>query len=85
MAASRSDDSSAGLVARSVQGDNAAPLSITEISTLLKRTVEDRFGHVRLRGELSGVELWRELKLVNQLGVTRGQLDATPQVILRKS
>jgi putative protease len=38
-----------------------------------------------LRGELSGVELWRELKLVNQLGVTRGQLDATPQVILRKS
>jgi len=27
-----------------------------------------------LRGEISGSELWRELKLVNQLGVTRGQL-----------
>lgn len=37
-----------------------------------------------LRGEISGAELWRELKLLNQLGVTRGQLDATPQVILRK-
>jgi putative protease len=27
-----------------------------------------------LRGELNGAELWRELKLVNQLGVTRGQM-----------
>ena len=57
MPASSSDnDDSNGLVARERQGDNAAPLSITEISTLLKRTVEDRFGYVRLRGELSGVK-----------------------------
>ena len=28
-----------------------------------------------LRGEVSGAELWRDLKLVNQLGVTRGQMD----------
>ncbi len=27
-----------------------------------------------LRGEISGTELWRELKLFNQLGVTRGQM-----------
>jgi putative protease len=27
-----------------------------------------------LRGEISGAELWRELKLFNQLGVTRGQM-----------
>ena len=27
-----------------------------------------------LRGEISGAQLWRELKLFNQLGVTRGQL-----------
>lgn len=47
---------SGGLVARSSKGDNHAPLSITEISTMLKRTVEDRFGYVRLRGELSGVK-----------------------------
>jgi len=37
-----------------------------------------------LTGEISGTELWRELKLLNQLGVTRGQMDATPQVIHRK-
>ena len=49
-----SDD--AGLVARTPQGDNAQPLTISEISALLKRTVEDRFGFVRLRGELSGVK-----------------------------
>lgn len=48
--------SAAGLVAKGVPGDNAAPLTITEISNLLKRTVEDRFGFVRLRGELSGVK-----------------------------
>lgn len=45
-----------GLVARERAGDNAQPLSITEISNLLKRTVEERFGYVRLRGELSGVK-----------------------------
>ncbi|MDN3646835.1 exodeoxyribonuclease VII large subunit [Pontixanthobacter aestiaquae] len=57
MPSSSSQDSvENGLVARSGEGDNAAPLSITEISTILKRTVEDRFGHVRLRGELSGVK-----------------------------
>jgi putative protease len=27
-----------------------------------------------LRGEINGGQLWRELKLVNQLGVTRGQM-----------
>ena len=45
-----------GLVAKGSPGDNAAPLSISEISALLKRTVEDRFGFVRVRGELSGVK-----------------------------
>jgi putative protease len=28
-----------------------------------------------LRGDISGTQLWRELKLMNQLGVTRGQMD----------
>ncbi|PKP98356.1 MAG: exodeoxyribonuclease VII large subunit [Alphaproteobacteria bacterium HGW-Alphaproteobacteria-15] len=49
-------DDDAGLVARPRGGDNAQPLTISEISALLKRTVEDRFGFVRLRGELSGVK-----------------------------
>jgi putative protease len=30
--------------------------------------------HQLLRGEISGTQLWRELKLFNQLGVTRGQM-----------
>jgi len=45
-----------GLVAKGSAGDNAAPLTITEISQALKRTVEGAFGFVRLRGELSGVK-----------------------------
>ena len=44
------------MVAREHAGDNAAAYSVEEISRLLKRTVEDRFGFVRLRGELSGVK-----------------------------
>jgi exodeoxyribonuclease VII large subunit len=53
---SDNDSFPAGLVAKGQAGDNAAPLTITEISGLLKRTVEERFGFVRLRGELSGVK-----------------------------
>ncbi len=57
MPASNSDDDNVGgLVAKGKPGDNAEPLSISEISGMLKRTVEDRFGFVRLRGELSGVK-----------------------------
>jgi exodeoxyribonuclease VII large subunit len=56
MATPPNTDNDAGLVARERQGDNAQPLTISEISALLKRTVEDRFGFVRLRGELSGVK-----------------------------
>lgn len=56
MAPPPTSDDDAGLVARGRQGDNAQPLTVSEISQLLKRTVEDRFGFVRLRGELSGVK-----------------------------
>lgn len=42
------------LLAEETPGDNAPPMSVSEISALLKRTVEDRFGHIRLRGEISG-------------------------------
>ena len=50
------DDQPAGLVAKESVGDNAAALSVSEISAALKRTVEDTFGYVRVRGELSGVK-----------------------------
>ncbi len=33
---------------------NTPELSVSELSGALKRTVEDAFGHVRLRGEISG-------------------------------
>jgi exodeoxyribonuclease VII large subunit len=52
----QSDDDAARLVARGVPGDNAEPLSVSDLAQALKRTVEDRFGFVRLRGELSGVK-----------------------------
>ncbi len=50
------DDEDARLVARGAPGDNAEPLSVSDLAQALKRTVEDRFGFVRLRGELSGVK-----------------------------
>ena len=34
-----------------------------------------RYGQL-LRGEITGAQLWRELRLLNQLGVTRGQMEA---------
>jgi putative protease len=38
-----------------------------------------------LAGEITGADLWRELKLINQLGVTRGQMETAPRVITKKS
>jgi putative protease len=37
-----------------------------------------------LRGEISGGELWRELKLTNQLGVTRGQIDTASHPLRKR-
>ncbi|MXO75371.1 exodeoxyribonuclease VII large subunit [Altererythrobacter aerius] len=60
MPASDPFDVSDGLVAKGRApnnfGDNAEPLTVSELAGMLKRTVEDRFGFVRLRGELSGVK-----------------------------
>ncbi len=36
------------------EASNAHEFSVTEISLALKRTVEDQFGYVRIRGEISG-------------------------------
>lgn len=56
---------------------------INESADEVRRTLE-RYAQL-FRGEITGADLWRELKLINQLGVTRGQMSATPQVIQRKS
>ncbi|MBS0662322.1 MAG: U32 family peptidase [Verrucomicrobia bacterium] len=54
---------------------NEDPTEVTRTLTQYQRL---------LRGEVTGGELWRELRLLNQLGVTRGQMEAAPQVIHRK-
>jgi exodeoxyribonuclease VII large subunit len=44
----------ARLLAEENEGGNAPALSVSEVSGALKRMVEDAFGHVRVRGEISG-------------------------------
>jgi len=42
------------LLAKTLPGDNAGAVSVSELSARLKRHVEDAFGLVRIRGEISG-------------------------------
>ncbi|TZG26278.1 exodeoxyribonuclease VII large subunit [Sphingomonas montanisoli] len=42
------------LLAEELPGDNAPAQSVSELSGALKRSVESQFGHVRVRGEISG-------------------------------
>lgn len=42
------------IVSDTQSGSNATEFSVTEISQAVKRTVEDAFGYVRIRGEISG-------------------------------
>ncbi|HMI21103.1 MAG TPA: exodeoxyribonuclease VII large subunit [Sphingomonas sp.] len=44
----------AALLAEESPGDNSPALSVSELSGALKRSVEDAFSHVRVRGEISG-------------------------------
>ena len=43
-----------GLIAATRPGDNSPAQTVSELSGALKRTVEGAFGHVRVRGEISG-------------------------------
>ena len=47
-------DAPSALLAEDVPGDNSAPFTVSELSGRIKRHVEDGFGHVRVRGEVSG-------------------------------
>jgi putative protease len=49
----------------------------------LQRTV--RSYQQLLRGEITGAALWREFKLINQLGVTRGQMEGAEPFTRKKS
>jgi U32 family peptidase len=55
---------------------------LNESDDELRRTV-GRYRQL-LRGEITGAELWREFRLINQLGVTRGQLEAAPRTLVKK-
>ena len=55
---------------------------LRESAEELQRTV-GRYRQL-LRGEISGGELWKEFKLINQLGVTRGQLESAPRILTKK-
>src|SRR3982751_3946955 len=48
------DDTRSGLLANVAAGDNSPALTVTELSGALKRTIENSFGRVRVRGEISG-------------------------------
>ncbi len=48
------DDPDSSLIASTRPGDNSPAQSVSELSGALKRTVEGAFGHVRVRGEISG-------------------------------
>jgi len=56
---------------------------LNEAPAELERTVQCY--QQLLRGEITGAGLWREFKLINQLGVTRGQMEAAPQIIQKKA
>jgi exodeoxyribonuclease VII large subunit len=75
------------LVAEGREGDNAAPLSVGELSLKLKRMVEGEFGHVRLRGEISGFKraasghvylALKDADAVIDAVMWRGQADRVP-------
>ncbi|RDE07314.1 exodeoxyribonuclease VII large subunit [Sphingomonas aracearum] len=48
------DNAAGRLLAEDRPGDNSQALGVGELALKLKRVVEDEFGHVRLRGEISG-------------------------------
>ncbi len=48
------EDTRAGLLADVAPGDNSPALSVSELSSALRRTIETTFEQVRVRGEISG-------------------------------
>lgn len=48
------DEPRSGLLAKLAEGDNSPAQTVSELSAALKRAVEDAFGQVRVRGEISG-------------------------------
>ena len=70
------EPATARLLAEERPGDNAQALSVSELSAALKRSVEDRFGHVRVRGEISGFKRAASGHLYFSLKDDNARLDA---------
>ena len=49
-------DGAPRLLAEATPGDNAPDITVSQLSAAIKRTVEDGFARVRVRGELSGAK-----------------------------
>lgn len=75
VAAARLGGNASSLAGR-VAGDNAAPMSVGELSSRLKRAVEQGFGHVRVRGEISGFKRAASGHLYFGLKDTDARIDA---------
>src|SRR5208282_1908416 len=45
---------SAAMAEPDARATNAPEITVSELSSALKRAIEDRFGYVRVRGEISG-------------------------------
>lgn len=58
------------------QGSNVPEYSVSEISQTLKRTVEDNFSHIRIRGEISRVTVAKSGHLYTSLKDENAVLDA---------
>ena len=48
------EERGSGLLANTTPGDNSPELTVSELAGSVKRLVEDAFGQVRVRGEISG-------------------------------
>lgn len=57
-------------------GDNTPEFSVSELSFTLKRTIEDTFGHVRVRGEISRVTVARSGHIYTALKDDKAVLDS---------
>ena len=68
-----------------VTGDNRPEYSVSEISQALKRTVEDSFSHVRVRGEISRLTVARSGHMYLTLKDENAVLDGGALIGLTRS
>ena len=63
------DDTRAGLLANVAPGDNSPPLSVSELSIALKRTIETAFGHLKTTMKMDVLHCKTVLGVLKELTV----------------